>query len=79
METVNIEKDKLNKLVELFNKVIKSDDLSKTQIKSLRYLIKKTKGKTEVRQIFPIITIYLKNKDKYLKVYLTNLLNELKN
>lgn len=71
MEKIEIDIDKYNKLVKLFQKV-NVPDFDKKKIRRLQFLVK-TKMPKEKVKIFGIINMYQKTYDTYLKVYLKNL------
>lgn len=71
MEKIEIDIDKYNKLVKLFQKV-NVPDFDKKKIRRLQFLVKNKMPKEKVK-IFGIINMYQKTNDTYLKVYLKNL------
>lgn len=75
MKTIEIEIDKYNKLVKLFQK-LNIPDFDRPKIRRLQFLVK-TKMPKEKVKIFGIINMYQKTNDTYLKVYLNNLYNQL--
>lgn len=70
MKKIEIDIDKYNKLVKLFQKV-NVPDFDRKKIRRLQFLVKNKMPKEKVK-IFGIINMYQKTYDTYLKVYLEN-------
>lgn len=75
MKTIEIDINKYNKLVKLFQK-LNVEDFNKQKIRRLQYLVKQKMPKNKVK-IYGVINLYQSTKDTYLKVYLFNLYNQL--
>jgi predicted type IV restriction endonuclease len=80
MKKIEVDKDKivkLNKLSKEYYKILNTPHLTYKEIRRLQYLIKSIYEDKEKQKLYSLINIYNKEKDIFLKMYCSNLLDKL--